>query len=86
VLSEREVFRIRDDPKLKPIIESAPAASLRDRLKEFRTLKTKLDTNRDNLLNIGTMPVSATAEDNPDNRFRELVILIDELEKSIRIL
>jgi DNA repair exonuclease SbcCD ATPase subunit len=81
VLSEREVFRIRDDPKLKPIIESAPAASLRDRLKEFRTLKTKLDTNRDNLLNIGTMPVSATAEDNPDNRFRELVILIDELEK-----
>jgi uncharacterized protein YhaN len=81
VLSERDIFKIRDDPKLKLIIESAPAASLRDRLKDFRVLKTKLDTNRENLQNNESIPFSITSGENPDNRFRELVILINELEK-----
>ena len=81
LLSERDVFKIRDDPNLKPIIESIPAASLRDRLKDFRALKTKLDINRENLQNNDAIPVSVTTDENPDNRFRELVILIDELEK-----
>jgi DNA repair exonuclease SbcCD ATPase subunit len=81
ILSERDVFKIRDDPKLKPIIESAPAVSLRDRLKDFRALKTKLDVNKENLQNNDTIPASVTTDENPDNRFRELVILIDELGK-----
>lgn len=81
VLSARDVFKIRDDPTLKSIIESAPAASLRDRLKDFRALKTKRDIFRENLQNNDTIPASAATEENPDNRFRELVILIDELEK-----
>lgn len=81
VLSERDVLKIRDDPKLKPIIESAPAASLRDRLKDFRALMTRLDVIRDNLQNVNTIPDSFTTGENPDNRFRELIILIDELEK-----
>ena len=81
VLSEREVFLLRDDPKLKPIIESIPAASLRERLKDFRAFKTKMDINRENLQNNNAVPISASTNVNPENRFRELVILIDELEK-----
>ena len=81
VLSERDVFKIRDDPKLKPIIEFAPAALLRDRLKDFRALKTSLDVSRKNLQNSTLNQDYISTDEKPEDRFRELIILIDELEK-----
>jgi len=82
VLSPQALLHIRTNPEIKPILDSASAAIIREQLKEFRSLKTRLETNKDNLGKISNLHDSSNTDKPPQDRFREVVILMDQLTKN----
>lgn len=82
VLSPRALLNIRTNPEIRPILDSASAAIIREQVKEFRSLKTRLETNKDNLGKISNLHDSSNTDKPPQDRFREIVILMDQLTKN----
>lgn len=81
LLSKRDALLIRGDDKLKPIIASAPAATLRDRLRDYSALHTILHTNQEHLRSFDTPAEQVNPGDRVADNFRQAVALIDELER-----
>ncbi len=80
LLSKRDALLIRDDANLKDIIASAPAATLRDRLRDYNDLRTRLHSNQENLGSLATSSEQANLGEGVTDRYRQAVALIDELE------
>jgi uncharacterized protein YhaN len=60
----------------------APATTIREQLKEFHSIKTRLETYKENLEKLNNIQDSSQSGKPPEDRFREVVILMNQLTKN----
>jgi uncharacterized protein YhaN len=82
VLAGRDILKSWSNPEIKPVLEASPARTIRQQLEEFRSIKSRLEINKENLQKMINTTDSANTLETLRSQYRDVVILIDQLEKN----
>jgi uncharacterized protein YhaN len=81
VLEGREILKSRSNSEIEPVLKLGPAMMIRDQLKEFHTIKSKLEVNKENLQKTVAASEPPSTAGALQSQYRDVIIFMDELEK-----
>ena len=82
VLEAREILKSRFNSELTPILTMGPATMIREQLKEFLSVKSKLEISKVNLQKMISTSETSNGVGTLQSQYRDVVILMDQLEKN----